>query len=70
MSYFRSALKESRKEPFRHTSKASATDDTDYSLQVIKKLKQPTQQIPPIRKKDQNWARNDKEKRRTILQHV
>jgi hypothetical protein len=41
------------------------TDDasTDYSLwKVTKCLKRPTMNIPPLRKQDRTWAKDDKEK--------
>jgi hypothetical protein len=35
----------------------TATADTDFSLwKAAKRLKEPTQRIPPIRNADQTWA--------------
>jgi hypothetical protein len=44
---------------------------TDYSLKkATKRLKQPTQRIPPIRNDDQTWDRSDKEKANTFAGHL
>lgn len=49
----------------------SATQNTDYSLwKATSKLKRPTSNIPPIRKNDGTWARNDREKAETFAQHL
>ena len=46
-----------------YLSRLSPTENTDYSLwKATKKLKQPQHHIPPIRKSDGHWARNNEEK--------
>jgi hypothetical protein len=48
----------------------TATSDTDYSIwKATKRLKKPTQRIPPIRNDDQTWTRSDKEKDNTFAGH-
>jgi hypothetical protein len=49
------------------------TDDasTDYSLwKATKGLKRPTMNIPPLRKQDRKWARDDKEKAEVFAEHL
>lgn len=47
------------------------TDTTDYSLwKATKKIKQPQQNIPPLRTIENCWARNDKEKAQTFAHHL
>jgi len=49
----------------------SPTEATDYSLwKATKKLKRPQQHIPPIKKNDGNWARNDAEKTIAFAEHL
>jgi hypothetical protein len=43
----------------------------EYSLwKATRKIKQPKQQIPSIRKSDNNWARNDQQKATTFAEHL
>jgi hypothetical protein len=49
------------------------TDDasTDYSLwKATKRLKRLTMNIPPLRKQDRKWARDDKEKSEVFTEHL
>jgi hypothetical protein len=47
------------------------TEATEYSLwEATRKIKQPKQQIPPIRKGDNNWARTDQQKATTFAEHL
>lgn len=53
-----------------YLSRLSPTENTDYSLwKATKKLKQPQQHIPPIRKSDGHWARNNEEKAEVFAEH-
>jgi hypothetical protein len=53
-----------------HLQSLTATAD-NYSLWIAsKRLKQPTQRIPPIRNADHTWARSDKEKANTFTGHI
>lgn len=65
-------LQERRNETFsKYLSNLSADKTTDYSLwEATYKLKRPKQSVPPIRKNDGNWARCDKEKAETFMQHL
>jgi DNA-binding FrmR family transcriptional regulator len=54
-----------------HLQSLTATSDTDCSLwKAAKRLKQPTQRIPPIRNAYQTWARSDKEKAKMFAEHL
>jgi len=49
------------------------TDDasTDYSLwKSTKRLERPTLHIPPVRKHDRTWARNNKEKAEAFADYL
>ena len=49
------------------------TDDasTDYALwKATKRFKRPTMHVPPVRKHDSTWARNNKEKAETFADHL
>jgi hypothetical protein len=49
------------------------TDDgsTDYALwKATRRFKRPTLHIPPVRKHDSKWARNNKEKAETFADHL
>jgi len=49
----------------------TATEATDYNLwKATRSLKQPKQHVPPIRKSDGSWARNDKDKAVTFATHL
>jgi len=47
------------------------TEATDYSLwKATRKIKQPQHQIPPIRTKQNTWARTDKQKATAFAKHL
>jgi hypothetical protein len=71
-SIFKFGARRIKEETFQtYLQSLTATDDTDYSLwKATKRLKQPTQRIPPIRKTDQTWARNAKEKANDFAAHL
>lgn len=49
----------------------SANEETDYSLwKATKKIKRPIIHVPPIRNRDGNWARNNKEKTEIFADHL
>ena len=49
----------------------SGTENTDYSLwKATKKINQPQQFAPPIKKPDGSWARTDMEKAITFAEHL
>ena len=49
----------------------SATENTDYSLwKATKKINQPQQFAPPIKKSDGSWAKKDMEKAITFAKHL
>jgi hypothetical protein len=46
-------------------------NNSDYSLwKATKKIKRPVMQIPPIRKTDGKWARNNEQKAQRFAEHV
>jgi hypothetical protein len=65
-------IKRIKEETFQtYLQSSTATDDAYYSLwKTTKRLKQPTQRIPPIRIADQTWARSHKEKAKTFAGHL
>lgn len=49
----------------------SPTEATEYSLwKATRNIKQAQEHIPPIRKPDRNWARDDQEKADTFAEHL
>jgi hypothetical protein len=49
----------------------SDDSSTEYSLwKATKRLKRPTINIPPVRKQDRAWARNNKEKAENFAEHL
>lgn len=49
----------------------TADEETEYSLwKATRKLKRPNTQIPPIRKVDGTWARDNKQKAETFADHL
>lgn len=49
----------------------SPTETTDYSLwKATRRIKRPRQHIPPIRRKDGTWARNNEEKASGFAEHL
>lgn len=49
----------------------SATAATDYSLwKITKRFKRPKQNIPPIRKSDNTWAKSNEEKTEVFAEHL
>jgi len=54
-----------------YLSGLSETDDTDYSLwKATRRIKRPREHVPPIRKVDGTWARNEKDKADVYAQHL
>jgi hypothetical protein len=46
-------------------------NNTDYSLwKATKKINRPVMQIPPIRKTDGKWARNNEQKAQQVAEHL
>lgn len=55
----------------RYLEGLTATEATDYSLwKATKRLKQPQQTIPPIRRNDGSWAKSDSEKAEVFVEHL
>lgn len=65
-------LQDWRNESFQdYLQELTPTKSTDYSLwKATKRLKQPSQPVPPIRKEDGTWARCEKEKADVFANHL
>jgi hypothetical protein len=54
-----------------YLNELTSDNNTDYSLwKATKKIKRPVMQIPPIRKTDGKWARNNEQKAQRFSEHL